>query len=64
MCATSKTRCAPTGRLSDKGEGADFDPDAARTFVELMRRMEGRIEHASLADLRAGVQATAPATSP
>ncbi len=48
----------------EKGAGADFDPDAARTFVELMRRMEGRIEHASLADLRAGVQAAAPATSP
>ena len=48
----------------EKGAGSDFDPDAARTFVELMRRMEGRIEHASLADLRAGVQAAAPATSP
>jgi putative nucleotidyltransferase with HDIG domain len=48
----------------ETGAGADFDPDAARTFVELMRRMEGRIEHASLADLRAGVQAAAPATSP
>ena len=48
----------------EKGAGSDFDPDAARTFVELMRRMEGRIEHATLADLRAGVQAAAPATSP
>jgi putative nucleotidyltransferase with HDIG domain len=48
----------------EKGAGSDFDPDVARTFVELMRRMEGRIEHASLADLRAGVQAAAPATSP
>jgi putative nucleotidyltransferase with HDIG domain len=48
----------------ETGAGSDFDPDAARTFVELMRRMEGRIEHASLSDLRAGVQAAAPATSP
>jgi putative nucleotidyltransferase with HDIG domain len=48
----------------EKGADTDFDPDAARTFVELMRRMEGRIEHATLADLRAGVQAAAPATSP
>jgi hypothetical protein len=29
-----------------------------------MRRLEGRIEHASLADLRAGVQAEVPAASP
>jgi putative nucleotidyltransferase with HDIG domain len=48
----------------EQGAGTDFDPDAARTFVELMRRMEGRIEHATLADLRAGVQAAASATSP
>jgi len=48
----------------EQGAGTDFDPEIARTFVELMRRMEGRIEHASLADLRAGVQAAAPATSP
>ena len=48
----------------EQGAGTDFDPDAARTFVELMRRMEGRIEHATLADLRAGVQVAAPATSP
>ncbi len=48
----------------EQGAGSDFDPDVARTFVELMRRMEGRIEHASLADLRAGVQEVVPATSP
>lgn len=48
----------------EKGAGSDFDPDVAHPFVDLMRRMEGRIEHASLADLRAGVQAEVPATSP
>ena len=48
----------------EQGAGTDFDPDIARTFVDLMRRMEGRIEHATLADLRAGVQAEALATSP
>jgi putative nucleotidyltransferase with HDIG domain len=48
----------------EQGAGTDFDADVARTFVELMRRMEGRIEHATLADLRTGVQAEAPATSP
>jgi putative nucleotidyltransferase with HDIG domain len=48
----------------EQGAGTDFDPDSARTFVDLMRRMEGRIEHASLADLRSGVHAAVPATSP
>jgi putative nucleotidyltransferase with HDIG domain len=48
----------------EDGAGSDFDPDIAHVFVDLMRRMEGRIEHASLADLRAGVQAAAPAASP
>lgn len=48
----------------EQGTGTDFDPEIARTFVELMRRTEGRIERATLADLRAGVQAEAPATSP
>jgi putative nucleotidyltransferase with HDIG domain len=48
----------------EKGAGSDVDPDIAHTFVALMRRMEGRIEHASLADLRAGVQAEVPAASP
>ena len=48
----------------EKGAGTDFDADTARTFVDLMRRMEGRIEHASLADLRSGVHAAIPATSP
>ncbi|MEO8562338.1 MAG: HD domain-containing phosphohydrolase [bacterium] len=44
--------------------GSDFDAETARVFVDLMRRMEGRIEHSTLADLRAGVQAEAPAASP
>jgi len=44
--------------------GTDFDPDVAKVFVDLMRRMEGRIEHATLAELRAGVQDGVPATSP
>ena len=48
----------------EEGAGTDFDPDVARIFVDLMRRMEGRIEHAALADLRAGVQVAAPTTSP
>ena len=48
----------------EEGAGTDFDPDVARIFVDLMRRMEGRIEHSALADLRAGVQAAASATSP
>ena len=48
----------------EKGAGTDFDPDIARVFVDLMRRMEGRIEHSALADLRAGVQDAVPATSP
>jgi putative nucleotidyltransferase with HDIG domain len=48
----------------ERGAGTDFEPEIARTFVDLMRRMEGRIQHATLADLRAGVQAEALATSP
>jgi putative two-component system response regulator len=48
----------------EQGAGTDFDPDIALTFVDLMRRMEGRIEHASLADLRSDVHAAVPATSP
>ena len=48
----------------ERGAGTDFDPDIARVFVDLMRRMEGRIEHAALADLRTGVQDAVPATSP
>jgi len=48
----------------EQGAGTDFDPEIARTFVDLMRRMEDRIEHATLADLRTGVQAEALATSP
>jgi len=48
----------------EEGAGTDFDPDIARIFVDLMRRMEGRIEHSALADLRAGVQDPAAAASP
>jgi putative nucleotidyltransferase with HDIG domain len=48
----------------EEGAGTDFDPDVARIFVDLMRRMEGRIEHSTLADLRAGVQDAPAATSP
>ena len=48
----------------EQGAGKDFDPDIARVFVDLMRRMEGRIEHSALADLRAGVQVGASAASP
>jgi len=48
----------------EEGAGTDFDPDVTRVFVDLMRRMEGRIEHSALADLRAGVQEPAAATSP
>ena len=35
----------------EEGAGTDFDGDIARVFVELMRRMEGRIEHSTLAEL-------------
>jgi putative nucleotidyltransferase with HDIG domain len=36
----------------EDGAGSDFDPDIARIFVDLMRRMEGRIEHSTLAELQ------------
>ena len=42
----------------EDGAGSDFDPDIARIFVDLMRRMEGRIEHSTLAELKG---ASAPA---
>ena len=48
----------------EDGAGTDFDADTARVFVDLMRRMEGRIEHSTLAELKAGVQPEAPAASP
>jgi hypothetical protein len=48
----------------ERGAGTDFDPETARVFVDLMRRMEGRIEHSTLAELRAGVQPEASAASP
>jgi putative nucleotidyltransferase with HDIG domain len=48
----------------EQGAGTDFDADIARTFVDLMRRMEGRIEHSSLAELRSGVHDAVAATSP
>ncbi|HEV7992060.1 MAG TPA: HD domain-containing phosphohydrolase [Gemmatimonadaceae bacterium] len=48
----------------EERSGTDFDAETAQVFVDLMRRMEGRIEHSTLAELRAGVQAEAPAASP
>jgi putative nucleotidyltransferase with HDIG domain len=48
----------------EDGAGTDFDPDVAHVFVDLMRRMEGRIEHSALADLRAGVHGAPATTSP
>lgn len=36
----------------EDGAGTDFDADIARVFVDLMRRMEGRIEQTTLAELR------------
>jgi putative nucleotidyltransferase with HDIG domain len=36
----------------EEGAGKDFEPEAASRFVALMRRLEGRIEHTALADLR------------
>jgi putative nucleotidyltransferase with HDIG domain len=48
----------------EEGAGTDFDPAITRIFVDLMRRMEGRIEHSALADLRAGVQGAVAAASP
>ena len=44
----------------EEGAGTDFDPEIARVFIELMRRMEGRIEHSTLAELKGEVRA-APA---
>ena len=42
----------------EEGAGTDFDPDIARVFIELMRRMEGRIEHSTLAELKGEVRVT------
>ena len=36
----------------EDGAGTDFDPHIARVFVDMMRRLEGRIEHSTLADLK------------
>jgi putative nucleotidyltransferase with HDIG domain len=36
----------------EDGAGSDFDADIARVFVDLMRRMEGRIERSTLAELK------------
>ncbi len=41
----------------EEGAGTDFDADIARVFVALMRRMEGRIEHSTLAELGATTSA-------
>ena len=46
----------------EEGAGTDFDGDIARVFVELMRRMEGRIEHSTLAELT-GESRGAPASA-
>jgi putative nucleotidyltransferase with HDIG domain len=35
----------------EEGAGVEFDPDIARAFVGLMRRMDGRIQHSTLAEL-------------
>ena len=48
----------------EAGAGSDFDPDVARTFVALLRRLEGRIEHTTLAESRGDVQAGALTASP
>jgi putative nucleotidyltransferase with HDIG domain len=48
----------------EDGAGTDFDPEIARVFVDLMRRMENRIEHSTLADVRGGVQEAVPVASP
>lgn len=39
----------------EDGAGTDFDPDIASIFVAMMRRMEGRIEHSTLAELKGAV---------
>ena len=47
----------------EEGAGKDFDPEIARVFVDLMRRMEGRIEHSTLAELRGATEAAAAAAA-
>lgn len=43
----------------EEGAGVEFDPDIARTFVGLMRRMDGRIQHSTLAELGGGIAVAA-----
>jgi putative nucleotidyltransferase with HDIG domain len=51
-------------RYIEDGAGTDFDPESATKFVALMRRLDGRIEHTTLAEARGDVQGKAPAASP
>jgi putative nucleotidyltransferase with HDIG domain len=41
----------------EDGAGTDFDPDIAHNFVEMMRRLEGRIEQTTLAELKGSAPA-------
>ena len=43
----------------EDGAGTEFDADIARTFVGLMRRLDGRIQHSTLSELGEGALAAA-----